>query len=172
MVLTADLRDVFFQRDLFSVYSYNEPFLGIAIEDGILSEECNKNWILNAYGEEIYQSIQHERIICVGTVWGTTKEFMNYSKIMSDILNSEWSESRHVIEQAVGNYLIYHDKMFADVIRQSTNYDGYVMTIALTSSKDIKMDSSRNILNGKGEVAAVVHQYDRKPKLGKAVIRK
>ena len=62
--------------------------------------------------------------------------------------------------------------MFVDVLRPSTNQDGTVMTIGLTDAKDIHTDSAGNVLNGKGEIAAVVHQYDRKPKIIAIVLKK
>ena len=68
-----------------------------------------------------------------------------------------------VVEQAVGNYLIYHDKLFNDCLIKSFNNNGSVMTLALTNNDNIKFDSDNNILNGKGEIASVIHQYVRKP---------
>ena len=35
------------------------------------------------------------------------------------------------------------------------------MTIGLTESKKIILDEEDNILNFKGEIASVIHQYDR-----------
>ena len=172
MVLTADVRDVFFQRDLFSLCDNNKPFLGIAIEDGNLDETLNKKWIIDAYGQQVHDAIKDNRIICVGTVWGTADEFMEYSRVMADILNSEWANRPNIIEQGIGNYIIYYDKMFSDVLAPSTNQEGYVMTIGLTKRTDIKQDSEGNILNGKGEIAAVVHQYDRKPDIVEQVYAK
>ena len=173
MVLTADVRDVIFQRDLFKLCDASKPFLGIALEDNLMAEDpTDTEWIINAYGNEIYQELKYDKVICVGTVWGTADEFMKYSQIMAEILNSEWCTRKNVIEQAVGNYIIYHDKMFADVIRPSTNKDGFVMTIGVTKAEDIHIDSAGNVLNGKGEIAAVVHQYDRKPAVIDIVVRK
>ncbi len=44
LVFAVDLRDSFFQRDVFKDYeNIKKPFLGIAIEDGILSEPIIKN---------------------------------------------------------------------------------------------------------------------------------
>ena len=57
--------------------------------------------------------------------------------------------------------------MFNNCLIKSDNKDGRVITIALTRSEDIKFDSQKNIINGKGEIAAVIHQYDRKPKIFK-----
>ena len=76
--------------------------------------------------------------------------------------SSDWFISKKVIEQAVVNYIIYHDKMFNDCIIKSENKDGPIMTIGITRREDITLDNEDNILNGKGEVAAMIHQYDRK----------
>jgi hypothetical protein len=106
--------------------------------------------------------MKNERIICVGTVWGTPDKFLEFSKIMWERLGSEWSLRVNAVEQAVGNYLIYHDKMFNDCIIKSENKDGPVMTVALTKRYDINFDLNNNILNEKGEIVAVINQYDRK----------
>ena len=162
LVFTCDLRDAFFQKDVFKFYNLKKPFLGIAIEDGTISERVNKRWILNAYGKKLYKTIRNKRIICVGTIWGTAKKFCEFSRIMWKILDSKWSLLHKVIEQAVANYIIYYKKLFNDCLVKSENKDGYVMTLALTKREKIILDSKNNILNGKGEIAAVIHQYDRK----------
>lgn len=163
LVFAVDLRDSFFQRDVFKDYeNIKKPFLGIAIEDGILSEPFNKKWIINAYGKNLYKTIEHERIICVGTIWGTVDKFYEFSKIMWRKLNSKWSIKNKVIEQAVTNFLIYHDKMFNEFLIKSFNNNGSIMTIALTNDSNIKFDDENNVLNENGEIVALVHQYDRK----------
>ena len=174
LVFTSDTKDLFFQKDLFKYYeNITKPFLGIAIEDGFISQSyTNRQWIINAYGEELYNTIKEERIICVGTVWGTVDKFIEFCDIMWQKLNSEWSISNNVIEQAVGNFLIYHDKMFNDCIIFSENRDGPVMTIGLTNRAFINLDSDNNVLNIKKEVAAVVHQYDRKDDIVQIAINK
>ncbi len=166
-VFTADIRDVLFQRDLFQLYD-KKPYLGIAIEDGILTEGFNRNWLIEAYGEESYKKIMNERIFCVGSVWGTTDKFMKFANEMwtriKSIPSNTWG-----IEQAVGNFLIYHDKIFDDCLIKSNNTDGYVMTIGLTNPKNIVINLNYEIFNGKGEIAAVVHQYDRHENLNKFI---
>jgi hypothetical protein len=171
-VFTADLRDVFFQQDVFQFFENNDSFLGIALEDGMLTDKLNKYWIVSAYGEEKYNFIKNNRIICIGTVWGTPDKFYEFSKIMWEKLDSKWSLSKNVIEQAVTNYIIYYDKMFNDSIISSDNINGRIMTIGLTKYEDIKFDSENNILNKKGEKAAVIHQYDRKIEIVKLVQNK
>ena len=132
----------------------------------------NKIWIINAYGEDLYNTISNERIMCVGTIWGTYDKFGEFCKVMWEKLSSEWSKRLNVIEQAVGNYLIYHDKMFSDCLVKSNNIDGFVMTIGLTKRKDIILDKNNNILNGNHLVGAVIHQYDRFPDLVNIAILK
>ena len=55
--------------------------------------------------------------------------------------------------------------MFEGHMVFSENRDGPVMTIAITNRAFINLDSDNNILNFNGEIAAVVHQYDRKEDL-------
>ena len=69
---------------------------------------------------------------------------------MWEKLDSKWSIINNVIEQAVTNFLIYHDKMFNDCLIKSDNKNGFVMTLALTHKKNIRFDYEDNILNGKG----------------------
>ena len=171
-VFTADTRDIFFQDDPFKHYNLEKSYLGIAIEDGNLNEQFNKGWIINAYGKQKHKVIKKERIFCVGTVWGTVDKFYEFSKLMWDNLNTDWAREREVIEQGVGNYLIYYDKKFNDCLVKSDNDDGYVMTIGLTDSDKMIVDSNNIVYNRKGKKAAVVHQYDRHPDLTDKAIAK
>lgn len=75
LVFSTDIRDTFFQTDVFKYYENHEHFLGVAVEDGTLIEEVNKNWIINYVGEKKYSIIKKERIICVGSIWGTYDKF-------------------------------------------------------------------------------------------------
>ena len=173
LVFTTDLRDSFFQKDVFKYYGNQQSFLGVAIEDGILSYEWrNRQWVLNAYGNEVLKKIGNERIICVGTIWGTADKFLEFSKIMWEKLSSEWSLKFNVIEQGVTNFIIYYSKAFSQCLVKSDNQNGFVMTIGITKRENIKLDSDNNILNGKGEIAAVIHQYDRKIDIVKMVKKK
>ena len=62
--------------------------------------------------------------------------------------------------------------MFNDCLIKSENKNGLIMTIGLTKEKDIYFDINDNIVNGKGEVAAAIHQYDRKSKIVQKVKNK
>lgn len=122
--------------------------------------------------QELYKTIKNERIICVGTIWGTVDKFIEFSDIMWDRLSSEWSIKRKVIEQAVGNYIVYHDKMWKDCIIFSNNINGPVMTNGFTNRVFLNFDSDDNILNIDGQIASVIHQYDRKEDINEMIIKK
>ena len=67
-IFSADIRDTVFQKDVFKYFEKNKPFLGISLEDGILSERLNREWLITNFGEDIYKSMENERIICIGTL--------------------------------------------------------------------------------------------------------
>ena len=168
LILHTDIRDTFFQKDIFKYYeNYNQPFLGVAIEDGNLNENKNKKWIINYVGEEIYKKIKNERIICVGQVWGTFDKFLEFSSIF-------WQEliaNPEAIEQGVCNYLIYYKRILRNYLIKSDNF-GPIMTLGLTDINKIYLDCNENILNFQNEIASIIHQYDRKENLVKIVKRK
>ena len=171
LVFTADIRNVFFQNDIFKFYENRNSFLGVALEDATLTEENNKQWIINAYGEYLYKTIEHERIINIGTIWGTADKFCEFSKIMWEKLNSKWSLRINVVEQAVGNFIIHHDKMFRNCIVKTENKDGHVMVIGKRNIERIKYDSENNILNNKKEIVSVI-EYSKYPDIINKIIDK
>lgn len=174
MVLLTDVRDVVFQSDLFKFYNNSKKFLGLAIEDGIISEPLNKKWMINTYGETLFKTIEEKPIICSGTIWGSIEIIYNFCKVIWEKINSSNItiplKSRH--DQTIANYIIYYLKMFGDYIIESHNDDGPIMTIGLTLRKDIYLDSKNNIINKKGKIAAVIHQYDRKIDIVKIQFKK
>ena len=167
LVLHSDVGDTFFQNDVFKYYEDYDPFLGVAIEDETLKEKYNKKWIIDYAGEEKYKKIQNERVICVGQIWGTVDKFLEFSIIFWERLKS----SRKSMEQGIGDYMFYYEKIFQDCLVKSDNF-GPIMTIGLSKPSDIVFDSLNNILNFRGEIASVIHQYDRKPNIIRMVINK
>jgi hypothetical protein len=172
-VFHCDIRDTFFQKDVFKYFSNHEPylnyksFLGVTLEDDTLNEKIDKKWIIDYVGEEKHKIIQNERIICVGTMWGTIDKFLEFSIAFWEKLK----ESPKSIEQGIANYMFYYEKFFEDCIIKNEN-NGPVMTIGLTKNEKLNFDSQDNILNFNGEIACVIHQYDRKPYIVEKVINK
>ena len=170
LVFTSDVRDAFFQKDVFKYYEHiDKSFLGLAYENGFLSQESvNKKWIIDAFGEAYYKTFTTERVICMGTLWGTPDKVLQFSDKIFEILKTK----PKVIDQAIGNYIIYHLKMFENCSVISENADGPIMTIAITNRAFINLDKNQNIINGKGEIAAYIHQYDRFKDLTQIVNKK
>ena len=168
LVFSTDIRDVFFQKDIFQYYKTNKPFLGVAIEDNILNEKTNKRWITNFAGKKKHKVIKNEKIICFGTVWGSFDIFLEFSKILWGKIKLS---NKNTKDQGIGNYLLYYEKIFNDYIIKSDNY-GPVISIGWNKMKDIKIDSNNNILNFRGEIAWVIHQYERQLELEKIIQEK
>ena len=80
-------------------------------------------------------------------------------------------ENPRYIEQGIANYMFYHDKLFSDILVKSDNF-GPVMTIGITNRQNIVLDQQNNILNFAGEIASVIHQYDRKRDIVEKIIKK
>ena len=167
LVFIADIRDTIFQKDIFQYYQNYKPFIGISIEDGNLNETSNRIWITNYVGEEKHEIIKNERIICLGTIWGTLDKILELSNIFWEKLEFNTNST----DQGVANYLFYYEKIFNDCLIKSDNF-GPVMTIGLSENKNIILDNQNNVLNFKGEIASVVHQYDRKPHIVMRIINK
>ena len=166
MVLHADVRDTFFQKDLFQLYDNKNKFLGFSLEEGNLNQSVNAEWMKNQYGDKIYEQIKNEKIICSGVIWGTVDKFYEFVKnIWEQIeLKSPYKYSIH--DQTATNYLIYYKKMFNDCIITNDIYNGSVMTIGLAKDMNFYFDSSEDLLNFNDKIkASAIHQYDRVPKI-------
>ena len=172
LVLHVDIRDSIFQKNFFQIYDIKKPFLGVALEESIfLNETINKGWFIYAFGEDEYKKVENERIICSGTIWGTADKFLQllieiWEKVKNGVFNMNWHD------QAAFNYIIYNEKIFDDCLLKTENKDGNVLTLAIVKNKNISLDSEDNILNYKGEIVALVHQYDRIKYIKKKVKKK
>lgn len=168
LVFSCDVRDTIFQKDVFVYYANKQNFLGVAIEDGAIKNSIfNKNWIIGYKGIQKYEIIKNERIICVGSIWGTYDKFLEFCIIFSKRLLANPS----CVEQGIGNYMFYYEKIFNDSIIKSDNY-GPVITIGRSIRENIFLDSENNILNYAGDIAGVVHQYDRKKDITEIIYKK
>ena len=167
LIFHCDIRDTFFQKDVFNYYNSDKPFLGIFLEDGRLDNEINKKWIIDYVGIQKFKEIQNERIICLGSMLGTYDKFLEFSKAFS----KELKENSQYNDQGIANYMFYYEKYFNDCIIKNDN-NGFVMTIGLTDREKLNLDLQDNILNFNGQIAAVIHQYDRKPDIVVKILNK
>ena len=171
LILHTDTRDVVFQQDIFQLYGRKKPFLGLAIEDGNMNEFINREWFKYAFGEVVYKQIENERVICSGTIWGTADKLFLLIKEIWEILEKGPSNVK-LHDQTALNYIIYYEKIFDDCLIKTENKDGYILTLLLAKNKTFSFDSEDNLLNEKGEIVAIVHQYDRKKDIAQKLRKK
>jgi len=171
VVLHVDLRDTYFQKDFFKIYKNKKHFIGLALEDGNITDNISSSWMKNQYGIEIYEELKNKTIICSGTIWGTVDKFFELVKNIWKEIEKKSPYKYSIHDQTAEAYLIYHKKMFNDCIITSDIYSGPVMTVGL-SNKNFSYDPEDNLLNSKGDIAAVIHQYDRKPNMVEIVNKK
>ena len=157
-VFTGDIRDIYFQEDPFKYYNYENSYLGIAIEDVMIYDNINYILFVNKYNKDKYRKIKYNNLFLSDIVWGTVDKFYEFSLIM---LNNIESDLSNEIDQIVGNYIIYYEKVFSDCLIKSNKIDGYVVSIELQENQTIINEESNNIIyNRQGKKAAVVHQYN------------
>ena len=157
MVFTVDVRDAIFQKDIFQYFDSSKPFLGVFLEDGLMSSKANRIWVQQFCNESEYKTIENETVICAGAVIGTADKFLEFAQVVWDTIKVK----KKVIDQGGVNYLLRIKKLFNDCLIIKDNHD-CVMTIGMTNRKNVFLDKDDNILNMDGQIAAVVHQYDRK----------
>jgi hypothetical protein len=172
LVLAIDIRDSIFQKDIFKYYENNKSFLVLAIEDDYLNHPINKMWIIEAFGNNIYKIIENERIVCSGTILGSANKFLEFSSMIWKIANTNNYSRHNWNDQAIVNYLVYYKLFLNDCIIKNHNKDGLILTLATATPKSFFIDYESNILNGKGEIASVIHQYNRHQKIALRVIYK
>ena len=166
MVFTADVRDTIFQKDIFKFYNeYDKSFIGLSLEDDIIkNEKLNKKWV-NYFCPKA--NIWNETIICSGTILGTIDKFIEFCDALWEFI-VKWKDYNIARDQGIVNCLIYDKKILNNYLIAKDNH-GPIMTIGLTKREKIFIDKDNNILNYDGQIAAVIHQYDRKLDITKMI---
>ena len=168
IILSVDIKDTIFQNEFFKFYENYEPFIGFSFENTIIETSVNRELIINNFGIQLYKTIENKRVINAGTIWGTLNEFYEFSNILYKKLLIHPT----IDDQTLVNYLIYHEKILTNLLQIKSDEYGLVLTLGLTKRKNIILDTENNILNNKGYIASIVHQYDRHPDLKKIIRRK
>ena len=121
--------------------------------------------------QEIYEELKNRTTICSGTIWGTVDKFLELAKNIWKEVEKKSPYNFSIHDQTAEAYLIYNKNMFNDCVVTSDIYSGPIMTVGL-SNKNFSHDFEDNLLNFHGDIAAVIHQYDRKPKIVEIVTKK
>ena len=162
LVFTTDIRDVIFQKDIFKYFENKQnkkPFIGFTLEDINLRNPVNKHWVKQfCENNEEYNEIADKQVISGGTIISSVDIFIEFAEILWQTLE----KFSNFFDQGAINYLIYYKNILNESVIFMDN-NGPIMTICVAKNNKITLDSDNNVLNFKGKVAYIVHQYDRKP---------
>jgi hypothetical protein len=169
-VLLADTRDVLFQRDPFEIPLDGK--LGCFLEEEqipIRACVANSGWLAAAYGKEIMEELGDFPIACSGTTLGPIDQIRTYVDAMTAGLRAIDARVPHImhvipgIDQGVHNYLLRTGAL--PEARCFRNEDGPILTLNYVAQDSIRFNDDGFVLNASGEVAHVLHQYDRHPEI-------
>lgn len=166
-ILITDVRDVVFQRQPFS-YPWDDG-LTIALEDASTSiGTCPymTNWITGHLGKAAWEALCSCRVSCSGTTVGSHAAMLGYLDMMIEHMIPFISKRKSMAgyDQGVHNYLLWNSLINAEQVDNS----GPVLTLAMKPGMP-EQSASGLVLNDSGDVAHIVHQYDRKPDLFKVI---
>jgi len=159
-ILFCDSRDVLFQKNP-QEYKLTDDIYVFEEDKNICEEGHNTRWIQEfgyLIGKNVYDEINHKRIICCGTTICSYKSLQYYIKMMNEILDITTKKSGNNLDQAIHNYLVYYDLLKPFIVKILNNNDNLVNTIGVG---DKYINSDDKITNHKGDVSYIVHQYDR-----------
>ena len=159
-VMVTDVRDVIFQKDPLDfdignkIYGYLEDN-----EQTIESNYFNSLWIKDAFGNEAFDSIGHKPIVCSGITIGGYSAMVSYlEKLTYYIINVV--KDKGCKDQGIHNYLIHTNQI--ENIELVPDDEGPVSTISSYKSVDnVIVDKNKQVRNNQGQVANIVHMYDR-----------
>ena len=154
-VILPDTRDLIFQDNPFDFLS-GKP-LDLSVETKLV-KEClayNKPWVLNLYGEEVYDQIKNNWILCAGVTGGKRKAIIE----LCDVMVEEYIKfGTSFVDQCTLN-VFYSQRKLPEAELHFTG-EKLVATIG-HSFGNTKLDSEGYLIGNNGIRPAMVHQYDR-----------
>ncbi|MEJ0050936.1 MAG: hypothetical protein WDN02_06990 [Methylovirgula sp.] len=167
-VLLSDVRDVTFQKPLFSTLGnalevhYETPLTRIG------EEQWNSDWIRREFGEQVLKSLEGRRVSCSGTVNGRPEEILNYlEKMQSAIMGlPAHIKNGERGDQAVHNYILH-----SGLLPEASPIENFVRvaTLHFVDRESVCADSDARVINPDGSISEIAHQWDRHPSLMKAI---
>ncbi|HEY4196722.1 MAG TPA: hypothetical protein VGM63_14360 [Mucilaginibacter sp.] len=164
-VMLTDIRDVIFQKDPFAGLS--DKVINVFLEDPaqtFRNSELNYGWSSAANSKEVTDAILDEVVSCAGVTIGETSQVLQYLEYIKSKLEFR-DELPWAFDQGAHNGFVHHLKPAG--MRVFKNDDGFVATLG--AYQPYELNSCGEIVNSKGKVYPVVHQYDRSGKLFTAV---
>ena len=163
-IFITDTADVVFQGNVFKNFKSYSNYLGYATEaDDIrgskTGDSVNYDWLTKFFDKSTAERLADCKIICAGTIIGTTKEIKIFCVNMWNALKDRIS-CKH--DQFMMNYLFWNGLLPIKNFIEIDFEHGEIFTMGLADNFSIR---GKSILRPDGGVPAVVHQYNRQESL-------
>jgi len=162
-VLLTDCRDVVIQQDPFSLV---DGKLVSGLEPEIIrNERYTSKWIEAAYGKDVLNRVADKPVVCAGVTLGTAAQIEHY---LTELCDEMWRHLPQMIfqdfgyDQAAHVYLIFEKELELEL---TSNQQGIIATISLEDTAGLVLDYNQELVKVGDRYPAVIHQYDRHPKL-------
>lgn len=169
-IMHADVRDIYFQHDPFSIDHGGDLCCFLENERMDLARcVANSGWLAAAYGKEVIGALGHYPISCSGTTFGPAPVMRAYVRAMTAglrAIDERVPNIMHVIpgiDQAVHNYLLRTGGLPRPHCFR--NEDGPVLTLNYVKRDEVSWNEAGQVVNDRGLPVCVLHQYDRHPAL-------
>lgn len=156
-VILPDTRDVVFQANPFEFLSGEELDLSVETKQIKDCPNFNKPWVINLYGEETYDKVKDNWILCAGVTAGKKNSVVSLCKMMID---EHLRLKERFVDQAALNVFYAEDRLPKSKLHNT----GENLVATIGHSFGITKINERGQLEGdNGIIPAIVHQYDRHP---------
>jgi hypothetical protein len=187
LVVTTDVKDVYFQTDPFKWLDYHNIGVKnmhqiVAGSEGMLykDEPWGNDNLMQCYGEHIHNIFKNNEIYNVGTLGGSAEYIKD---LVFNIFSNATNRPIPIVDQAVYNVLI-QTQPYKDITLFAPQSAGWAVQAGTTVDPS-KIDMFRPFLTesepifedgvvktSKGKPFCIVHQYDRVPEWKKFVMNK
>jgi hypothetical protein len=162
-ILLTDVRDVIFQADPFGV-GWPDGLNCVLEDPRITIGQCphNSRWVRQHQGDAALASVADKPVSCSGTVVADHEAMPGYLDAMTRrLVPFAPGERMAGYDQGVHNILV-HTGAMSNLTLHDNN--GPVLTLAAIVGEPV-VDAQGLVRNARGQIPAMVHQYDRKPAL-------
>jgi hypothetical protein len=165
----TDLRDVLFLEDPFANLDETSIVTGV---EPVRIHECNLNrkWLSTTYSRKLYKMVRNEYVACAGVTLGSRKVILQY---LNEVSHDTLLSLPNIIgmlgaDQAIHIKLLY--KGLKGVKKQlEVNGRGSIATLHYSTLHEFDRSMGR-LANRSGKTLAVIHQYDRHPRLAQDLL--
>jgi hypothetical protein len=125
----------------------------------IAANDCNRKWVVGAYGEAGLAGMDAKPILCAGTIFGPRRAIVDYLIAMAEEVRRLGVDTlRRVGDQPLLNRLAYSGTLPEYAI--STAEDGWMRSIGIMPLEEIRIDWDQR-RGPQPPPCMIVHQYDR-----------